>query len=134
MRSDTQTITIEAPAGEVFRFVAEPENLPPWAVGFAREIRPDGDGWRVRTGGGAEVRVRFRIDAEQGVVDFWMVPAPGVEAVAYSRVVPNGDGADLVFTQQQIAGTADEVFEAQVAALGHELTVLKALLEVACPA
>jgi hypothetical protein len=133
MRSDTQTITIGAPAKEVYAFVAEPGNLPRWAVGFAREIRPEDDHWQVRTGSGAEVRLRFRTDAELGIVDFVMEPAPGVVAVAYSRVLPHGDGADVVFTQQQTPGMADDSFDAQVAALGHELTVLKALLEVACP-
>ena len=133
MRSNTQTITIEAPASEVYAFVADPENLPRWAIGFAREIRPDGADWRVRTGGGSDVRLRYRTDAERGIVDFCMEPAPGVETVAYSRVVPNGGGTDVVFTQQQTRGMADEDFDAQVVALAHELAVLKALLEIACP-
>ena len=52
---------------------------------------------------------------------------------AWARVVPNGEGAEFVFTQMQQAGTPDDVFAQLVAAVGHELTVLKAVLEVACP-
>jgi hypothetical protein len=48
-------------------------------------------------------------------------------------VVPNGDGADYVFTMVQAAGMPDEVFDAQAEELARELTVLKAHLETACP-
>jgi hypothetical protein len=47
--------------------------------------------------------------------------------------VPNDDGTEFVFTQFQQPGTPDEVFDQLVAALGHELVALKALLEVSCP-
>lgn len=87
----------------------------------------------VTTGQRAEVGLRYRTDPGWGTIDLEMEPAPGVVATAYVRVVPKGDGADVVFTQQQAPGMPDDVFEAQVAALGHELTVLKALVEVACP-
>jgi uncharacterized protein YndB with AHSA1/START domain len=134
MRSDTQSVTIEAPAGDVFAFVADPASLPRWAVGFAQAIRPDGDRWVVTTGQGAEVTVRYRADPDRGTVDFDMEPAPGVTTTAYARVVPNGMGADVIFTQQQPPSMPDETFDAQVEALRHELTVLKALVEVSCPA
>ncbi|MBL8607619.1 MAG: hypothetical protein JNL38_09875 [Myxococcales bacterium] len=62
-----------------------------------------------------------------------MSPAPGVEAVAASRVVPAGDGVEYVFTQLQAPGMPDDVFAKNVRALEHELAVLKALLEVECP-
>jgi hypothetical protein len=134
MRSDTQAVTIEASADAVFAFVADPTTLPRWAVGFARSIREDGDSWVVTTGLGSEVRVGYRSDPGRGTIDFEMEPAPGTTVIAYARVIPNGPGADFVFTQQQPPTMPDDVFGAQVAALGHELTVLKALLEVACPA
>jgi hypothetical protein len=132
MRSNTQTVTIATAGDAVFAFVADPENLPRWAIGFARGIRRDGDQWLVATGQG-EVPIRFGVDQAAGVIDFHLEPAPGVAAAAYSRVLPAGDGADYVFTQFQSPGMSDEVFDAQVAALGHELVTLKALLEVACP-
>ena len=133
MRSDTQSVTVAAPAGDVFILMADPRALPRWAVGFAQAIRADGEAWVVTTGQGAEVTVRYRTDPGSGTVDFEMEPAPGVVATAYARVIPNGEGADVVFTQQQAPGMPDDVFDAQVGALSHELTVLKALVEVACP-
>jgi len=137
MRADTQTVTIPVQAAEVFRFLADPANLPKWAVGFCHTIRPDADGehWLAQTAQG-EVRVRYRTDPATGVIDYHLAPAPGVELVAHSRVVPNGEGAEYVFTQFQAPGTPDAVFESQVEALREELVVLRALLKAraACPA
>jgi uncharacterized membrane protein len=133
MRSDTQAVTIEAPASQVFAFVADPENLPRWAIGFAIDIRPAGDEWIVRTGSGAEVVVRYDVDDAKGTIDFHMHPGAGVDAIVYSRVVANGEGSDFVFTQQQSPGMPDAAFTAQTEALHHELVTLKALLEVSCP-
>lgn len=50
MRSDTQTVTIEASPRDVVAFVADGGNLPRWAIGFAKAVRPDGDRWVVTTG------------------------------------------------------------------------------------
>ena len=142
MRADTQAVTVDAPATTLYDFVADPENLPKWAVGFAHAIRrddgtdgTDGDVWHVRTGQG-EVGVRFVTDARLGTVDFHMTPAPGVEVVAYSRVVPSPEGAVYVFTQLQAPGMPDAVFDAQVRALREELAVLQAVVRArhACPA
>jgi len=71
----------------------------------------------------------FRFVANPGVIDFHLSPAPGIEALAASRVVPNGDGTEYVFTQFQMLGMPDDAFTRQVHALREELAVLKALLE-----
>jgi hypothetical protein len=134
MHADTQAITVPVSAEEAFAFLAEPENLPRWAVGFARGIRREGDEWIVQTAQG-EMRVRVLADAANGTIDFHMSVAPGLEAVAYSRVVPNDAGAEYVFTQFQLPGMADEVFAAQRAALAEELAILPILFraQLACP-
>ena len=132
MRSDTQSVTIGAEPKDVLRFVAAGDNLPRWAIGFAKSIRPCESGWIVTTGQG-EIPTSITVDDETGTVDFRMEPVPGAEATAYARVVPNGEGAELTFTQMQQPGVADEVFDQLVAAVGHELVALKALLEVECP-
>ncbi|HEX6049919.1 MAG TPA: SRPBCC family protein [Gemmatimonadaceae bacterium] len=130
LRTDTQTATLAAPPHDVFEFVADPENLPRWAVGFCRSIRRDetsADHWVVTTGTG-DIIVRYVTDRAAGVIDFHLSLAPGFESVAYSRVVPNADGAEYIFTQLQPPGMPDEVFEAQVEALREELIVLQALV------
>lgn len=132
MRSDTQVVTIHASPEKVSTFLADPQNLPRWAVGFARSVRNDGGRWLVNTATG-ELAVRIEANRSTGVVDFFMSPAPGVEVLAASRVLPHADGSVYLFTQFQGPGMPDEVFEKSVSAVEHELTVLRALLEVECP-
>jgi hypothetical protein len=134
MHADTQTITLPVSAEEAFTFLAQPENLPRWAVCFAHGIRREGDAWIVQTAQG-EMPVRVVADATRGTIDFHMGIAPRLEAVAYSRVVPNDSGAEYVFTQFQLPGMSDEVFAAQRAALAEEFAILPILFraQVACP-
>jgi hypothetical protein len=132
MKADTKTISIHATPDEVVDFLSDPMNLPRWAVGFAESVRLDGDRWIVTTGNG-EMGVRIVTERRAGVVDFFISPAPGVEGLAASRVVPAGDGIEYVFTQFQAPDMPNEVFAKNVQALAHELTVLKALLEIECP-
>jgi polyketide cyclase/dehydrase/lipid transport protein len=134
-RAHTQTINIAASPAQVFDFVADPETLPLWAVGFCRRIRRDGPRWIVTTSHG-DMALRLDADRIRGTIDFYWSPASGIELGAFSRVVPNGDGAEYIFTQFQSAGMSDEAFDGQVTALGEELRVLGSILRAraVCPA
>jgi hypothetical protein len=135
--SDTQSVTIEAPRDSVYAFVADPENLPRWAVGFCQAIRPapDSDGWMVTTASG-DIPLRYETDDDGGTIDFYFRPLPTVEVAAFSRVVPNGDSCEYIFTQFQTVGMPDDVFAGQIRALREELNVLRGLMHAraACPA
>ena len=135
-RSDTRTVTIDAPPDTVFSFVADPENLPRWAVGFCRSIRQDGDTgrWIAGTAQG-EIPIRFDSDERAGTIDFYFNPTAKLEVGAFSRVIPNGAGSEYIFTQFQVAGMTAEIFEAQVRALTEELQVLRGIIQAhaACP-
>lgn len=133
MRFDTQGVVVEADVTHVTGFVGNGANLPRWAIGFAREVEADEDGWVVVTGSGERVPTRIETDPGTGVVDFVMTPVPGVTVTAWSRSVDAPGGTLFTFTQTQPPGMPDEVFDAQVRALGHELAALKAMLEVSCP-
>jgi hypothetical protein len=132
MRADTKSVTIQTPPSKVVEFLADPRNLPRWAVGFAKAVEQTDGRWLVTTGSG-KVGIRIEAEPQSGVVDFVVAPAPGVEAISASRVLPNGSGSEYIFTQFQAAGMPDDVFEKNVTALAHELTVLRALLEIECP-
>jgi hypothetical protein len=127
-RSDSRSVAIDAPPAHVFAFLADPANLPRWAVGFCHSIRPDEPGlWVVKTAQG-DVLMRYVVDEAAGTIDFHISPAPGVEVVAYSRVLPNGEGSEYVFTQFQHPGMSDDVFDGQVRALVEELQVLRGVI------
>jgi uncharacterized protein YndB with AHSA1/START domain len=132
-RTSTQSISIESPPEKVFAFVADPEKLPVWAIGFCKEIRHENGRWIVTTPSGEQIPMRSVANAELGNLDGTWELGPSVEGRSFTRVVPNGGGSDYVFTMVQAAGMPDEVFDAQAAELGRELTVLKAHLETACP-
>lgn len=133
MRSITETITIDAAPDNVHAFVSDLLRLPTWAIGFAKGIRQDGERWLVTLGSGDEVEIRADSDRAARTVDFVIVPAPGVEAAAPTRVLANGTGAEYLFTLFQAPDTPDEAFEQQAAELRRELTVLKAHVESSCP-
>jgi hypothetical protein len=132
VRSDTQTITIAARPDRVLAYVGDGANLPRWAIGFAKSVRPSGSGWLVTTGQ-TEVPTTITVNDTAGTIDFRMQAASDTGAIAYSRVVPNGEGSEFIFTQLQQPGVTDELFAQLVAAVGHELVALKAQLEVECP-
>jgi hypothetical protein len=132
MRADTKSISIDTPPLELVRFLSDPQSLPRWAVGFARSVRQEAGRWQVQTAAG-DLGLRIASDPALGVVDFWISPAPGVEALAASRVIPRGTGSEYVFTQFQAPGMSDAEFQRSIRALEHELTVLKAIAEVDCP-
>lgn len=126
-RSETQSVTLDVDPRTAFEFVANPENLPQWAVRFAKAVRRDGNDWYVQTAQG-EVRLLVAADARWGVIDFHIFPAPGVELVPHTRVTPNGSGAEYVFTQYQYPGLSDEDFREQVESLAEELSILGRVL------
>lgn len=128
MISNTQSITLSCSAERVFDFVSRPENLPQWATGFCRRIRREAEGWIAETPQG-EIAVELVTEPEHGVVDYHLSPAPGVCAVAPSRVVANGEGAEYIFTQFRAPNMPAEIFDRQVETLREELQQLKQILE-----
>ncbi|MBI3857995.1 MAG: hypothetical protein HY293_20135 [Planctomycetes bacterium] len=128
MNSDSQTLVVNAPPGELFEFLAAPENLPKWAVKFCHSIHPrDRGGWCVQ-GCMGEVLLRYAVDRASGVIDYH-VATPGGEALIPTRVIPLGAGAAYLFTQFQPPGLPDEAFREQVASLKEEFRILKRLME-----
>ena len=134
-KTNTQAVSVPVSPAYAFDFIADPETLPLWAVGFCRRIRRDGAGWLVTTAQG-EVPLRYETDGARGTIDFYFSQARGVEIAAFSRVVPNGAGTEYAFTQFQAPGMPDAVFEAQVSALAEELRVLTSVIRAraVCPA
>jgi hypothetical protein len=135
VKSDTQTIRLETDARTAFDFLADPGNLPMWAVGFCRGIRRDGNGWIVQTRTG-ECPLEIEADARRGTIDFHMQPAPHIKASAYSRVLGCDAGSEYVFTQFSLPAAPDELFQASVESLKEELVVLRSVLRArhGCPA
>ena len=123
------SVTIERPPAEVYAFASDPRNLPRWAAGLARsEVRQDGDAWIADAPFG-EVRVRFAERNAFGVMDHDVTLASGVTVHNPMRVLPHGEGSELVFTVMRRPAVSGKEFARDVAAVGKDLKTLKALLE-----
>ncbi|MGL4553311.1 MAG: SRPBCC family protein [Gemmataceae bacterium] len=122
------SIPIARPAAEVYAFAARPENLARWASGLGAVSGRDGEWLRAETPGGP-IRLRFAPENEFGVLDYWVRPDGAPEVFVPKRVVPNGDGAEVVFTLFRQPEMTDERFATDVAWVERDLATLKAVLE-----
>ena len=120
MRTATVTTVLEAPKADVFDYLSKIENLPDWATEFARELRRDGDAYRVVNGLG-EFLFDIRADETTGVIDMFAGPAEDQMAVFPTRAVePAPDRTAFTFTMFQGPGMPDELFESQHESLQRE--------------
>lgn len=126
MRSETVTTTLDAPAGEVFAYMADIERLPEWATEFARELKREGDDYKVVNGLG-EFYFAINADSGSGVIDMFAGPTKEEMAVFPTRVVSlPGGGSAYTFTMFQGPEMPGELFESQFASLKREFSKIEA--------
>lgn len=128
MRTATVTTVVDAPPTRVFDYMSDIEHLPEWATEFARELRRDGEDYKVRNGLG-EFFFTIRADRATGVIDMYAGQTLEAMAVFPTRVVALPDGSSAYsFTMFQGPDMPDELFEAQHASLQRELGNLERIL------
>lgn len=114
---------------DVYAFAARPENMPRWASGLASGLTREGEDWIADGGPVGNIRVRFAPANDFGVIDHRVTMEDGLVVENALRVVPNGDGAEVMFTLLRPPGMTDEAFEADAAHVARDLDMLKTLLE-----
>jgi hypothetical protein len=114
---------------QVYDFTHRPENMPLWASGLASGLTQDGDDWLGDGGPIGTVRVRFAPENPFGVMDHTVTLPDGTVVENALRVVPNGDGTEIMFTLLRQPGTDDQAFEADAMHILKDLESLKAILE-----
>ena len=120
MRSETVTTVLAAPRDAVFDYVSDIEHLPEWATEFARELKREGDDYKVVNGLG-EFFFEIRADPRTGVIDMFAGPTKDRMAVFPTRVIDLHDGRTAyTFTMFQGPDMPDELFEAQRDSLRRE--------------
>ena len=128
MRSKTVTTVLDADVREVFEYMADIEHLPEWATEFARELRREGDSYKVVNGLG-EFYFAIEADERSGVIDMFAGPAKDEMAIFPTRTVGLPDGRTAYsFTMFQGPGMPDELFDAQYASLQREFDNLERIL------
>jgi hypothetical protein len=114
---------------EVYEFVAKPENMPRWAAGLASGLKRKGEDWIADAGPIGAVRVHFAPANDFGVVDHTVTMESGLVVHNALRVVPNGDGAEVMFTLLRRPDMDDEALRQDAAAITRDLETLRGILE-----
>ena len=108
--------------------MADIEHLPEWATEFARELRREGDDYKVVNGLG-EFFFSIAADRASGVIDMFAGPAKDDMAVFPTRAVALPDGRTAYsFTMFQAPDMPDELFDAQYASLQREFGNIERVL------
>lgn len=124
----TLSVTIRRTSAQVYDFVAEPQNLPKWATAFCLSIQRIGDGWTALTPAGP-MGLRFVARNKLGVLDHWVAAEPGFEVYVPMRVVPHGEGSEVLFTLFKLPEMSDAKFAEDAAMVEKDLQSLKKVLE-----
>lgn len=122
------TISIERTPEAVYAFASNPENLPQWAAGLGQGIKRVGDHWQVITGD-STVDLRFTPQNEYGVMDHTVTVADGSEVYVPMRVIPNGQGSEVMLVLFRQPEMTDADFARDAGLMQNDLQNLKTLLE-----
>ncbi len=120
MKNRTVSITVAAPRDDVFQFLRKVENLPQWATEFCTAVEKRNGYWFAHTSQG-EVRFEIAADADTGVLDMWVGPAPDQMSLFPVRVLSLGEETFVSFTFFQPPEMPDELYEMQYCSLLVEM-------------
>jgi hypothetical protein len=123
------SVFVAASAEDVYAYAADPRHLPAWAAGLARStVEQAGGHWVVESPMGP-VRVDFAPANDLGVLDHTVTLPDGEQVLNPLRVIPDGEGCEIVFTVRHRAGVSEADFERDCRAVLTDLETLQALLE-----
>ncbi len=131
MAAESQHVStvINRPSSTVYEYAADPSNLPKWAGGLARSTVKQVDGQWVADSPMGHVTISFAEHNNFGVLDHVVTLASGESVYNPLRVIPNGDGSEVVFTLRRRLGMTYEEFAQDAQAVRTDLDSLKRVLE-----
>lgn len=135
MSADTAFIRIDRPVGDVFRFMADPQNLSLWSFGTWRiEVDHNGlvKGASIRDG--SVIYVRIDPHPAQNLIDYHVGADPdALLPRVFVRVSPGsvfgGAGCGLTMTAIRTEGMDDNRWRSLIASHVTELEIIKSHLE-----
>lgn len=128
-RAEIIHITIARSWQAVYDYASKPDNMPHWASGLSTTMLKDGDDYVAEGGPVGAIRIRFAPDNALGVIDHQVTLESGTSVYNALRVVPNGAGAEVMFTLLQLPGMHEETFRQDALHVRRDLERLKAILE-----
>jgi hypothetical protein len=126
-------VSIERAADAVYAYVTDPANLSMWAAGLAEvPVREVAGEWVADSPLGRVV-VAFVAWNDLGVADHDVTLPSGETVRNPMRVVPNGDGCDVVFSVRRRPEMSDADFAADTDAVARDLAALRSIMEADDP-
>jgi hypothetical protein len=128
MKSTTLSVTIAAAPERVYAFASNPENLPRWVPSFFKSVELVDGEWVAQSPLG-RVGFEFVHDNDLGVLDHTVTLPTGARLTNPMRVIPNGDGSEILFTLIQHEDMTDQQFQEDAELVLGDLHTLRRLLE-----
>jgi Polyketide cyclase / dehydrase and lipid transport len=119
---------IDRSAADVYAYASDPANLPQWAAGLGSSVENDHGQWFVQTASG-RASFAFVERNKYGVLDHEVTLPSGDIIYNPMRVVPDGDGCEVVFSLRRLPDMSDEDFARDAGLVQADLTRLKDVLE-----
>jgi hypothetical protein len=121
-------LILNRPAAEVYAFLAKPQNYAEWAAVTGRMVQIGPQDWRVDTAFGERI-IRFCELNSFGVLDHAVYRAGEEPMMLPMRVVPNGEGSELMFLFFRRPDMSDEQFASSIEWINVDFLTLRSLIE-----
>jgi len=128
MKTQTISVFISATPARIYEFASNPSNLPLWVPSFCRSVELLDGEWIVQSPAGRVV-FSFVLPNDLGVLDHTVTFPSGVMLTNPMRVIPNGEGGEILFTLFQHEGMSDQQFQEDATLVLSDLQTLRRLLE-----
>lgn len=77
-----------------------------------------------------KVKARITGKNESGILDHYITSPSGEEVLVPMRILPNGDGSEIIFTVFKQPWMTDESFAKDIGLVEQDLKSLKAVMEL----
>ncbi len=130
-RMQTLIFPVARPCDEVYAFLADPLTFPTWASNLGDDFVQVGEtDWRTTTRNGPTI-LRFSPPNAYGILDHAVFLAGDEPQTTPMRVVPNGEGSDILYTVVQRGGVPVSAIESEIEWLHSDFGALVSMLESA---
>src|SRR4051794_10331781 len=122
------SLPVACPAQVAYDYASDPRNVPEWAPGLGSAVEQVDGTWFIESPMG-RVAVAFAPPNEFGVLDHSVTLPTGEVVHNPMRVIPDGDGCEVVFTLRRLPGMSDQEFARDGGLVAADLARLKRVLE-----